>query len=412
METGKLTSGFCDKVRKPGRYSDGGGLYLLVKPDGRKTWVFRFRDRVTSKQQDMGLGPFGPHDVTLAAARIEAGKWRAMLRESPPRNPIEVRRQALQDAKLAHARRLTFGQCAERYIEAHKASWKNAKHRAQWSATLDTYAVNLKPLPVADIDTALVIKCLEPIWSEKTETATRVRQRIEAVLDWATARRFREGENPARWRGHLDKLLPKPTKLKNVQHRAALPYAEVGAFVAELRTRNSLAARALELQILTATRPGEVIGSTWNEFDLAGKTWTIPAGRMKARKEHTIPLAPRALRILEALPHACDFVFPGPTLKKGMTTAACMKLIKEIRQNITAHGMRSTFRDWAAEQTGYPREVIEHALAHQLKDKAEAAYFRSDLLAKRARLMRDWARYCETIPAAGKVTPIRSEAHS
>jgi len=211
METGKLSPGFCTEVTKPGRYNDSRGLYLLVKPDGRKSWVFRFRDRLTGKQRDMGLGPFGPHDVSLAEARAEVGKCRAMLREVPPRNPIEARREALQDAKLAHARRLTFRQCAERYIEAHKSSWRNAKHRAQWSASLESYAASLMPLPVEAIDTAMVIKCLEPVWSEKTETATRVRQRIERVLNWATARKFRQSENPARWRGHLENLLPKPT---------------------------------------------------------------------------------------------------------------------------------------------------------------------------------------------------------
>jgi integrase len=359
----------------------------------------------------MGLGPFGPHDVTLADARAEAGKARAMLRESPPRNPIEHRRQTLQEAKLKHARRMTFEDCANAYIEAHKAGWKNPKHAAQWPATLKTYAGDLLPLPVEEIDTTLVIKALQPIWASKTETATRVRQRIESVLDWATARKFRKGENPARWRGHLDKLLPKPTKLKNVKHRPALPYPQVGVFVAALRKKDSHAAKALELQILTATRPGEVMGATWNEIDLQAKTWTIPAERMKANKEHVIPLSGRAVKILKSLPHASDFVFPGASLKKSMTTAAGMKLVKEIRPGVTAHGMRSTFRDWAADQTAFPREVIEHALSHQLKDKAEAAYFRSDLMPKRTKLMNEWASYCDRISADGdNVTPIRKGA--
>lgn len=411
MNTGKLESGFCNKTTVPGRFNDGGGLYLLVKPDGRKTWVFRFRDRITGKQQDMGLGKFGPHDVTLAQARIEAGKCRAMLREVPPRNPLQERQKALEEAKVAQARRMTFEDCSKRYIEAHQASWKNKKHRAQWASTLDTYAATLKPLPVDEIDTPMVLKCLEPIWSEKTETATRVRQRIESVLDWATAREFRAGDNPARWRGHLQNLLPKPTKLKKVQHRAALPYSEIGSFVSEIRKKDSLAAKVLELQILTATRPGEATGAVWGEFDLQAKKWTIPAERMKADQEHEIPLSDRAVEILESLPPVSDYVFPGPSLKKPLTTAAAMKLIKEIQPGVTAHGMRSTFRDWAAECTGQSRETIEHALAHQLKDKAEAAYKRSTEFPKRTKLMRDWAKFCNTIPRdSDNVTPIRKGA--
>lgn len=401
MKTAKLSAAFCTKVAQPGRYSDGGGLYLFVKPDLRKTWVFRFRDRLTGRQCDMGLGPYGQHDVTLAGARVQAGRFRAMLREIPPRNPIEARREALQDAKLAHARRMTFGQCAERYIEAHRTAWRNEKHAAQWTSTLNTYAAILLPLPVTEIDTALVIKCLEPVWADKTETATRVRQRIEAVLDWASARKFRSGENPARWKGHLDKLLAAPAKLKNIQHRPALPYAEIGAFMHELLAVDTLAARALEFQILTASRPGEAVGTRWEEIDLQAKVWTIPATRMKADLEHTVPLSGRALEILEALPRVSDYTFPGPSLKKPMTTAAGMKLLKDLEPGITQHGFRSSFRDWAAEQTEYPREVIEHALAHQLKDKTEAAYFRSDLLAKRAELMQAWARYCATVSGGG-----------
>jgi integrase len=263
-------------------------------------------------------------------------------------------------------------------------------------------------LPDADIDTGLVLQCIEPIWTTKTETATRVRQRIEAILDWATARKYRKGENPARWRGHLDKLLPKPTKLKNVVHRAALDYQQAGTFMTKLREGDSMAAKALELQILTATRPGEVVGAMWSEFDLRGKIWTIPAERMKANKEHTIPLSPQAVELLKSIPRVTKFVFPGVKLDKCMTTAAAMNLLKRIEPGITAHGFRSTFRDWAADQTGYAREVIEHAMAHQLKDKAEAAYFRSDMIEKRARLMADWAKYCDLIPVeTNNVTPIR-----
>jgi len=411
METGKLNAGFCIKTNKPGRYNDGGGLYLLVRPDGSKAWVFRFRNRITGKQQDMGLGPYGQHQVSLADARIEAGKARALLRQSPPLNPIEQRHQALQAALLDRSRRMTFKDCADAYIAAHKAVWRNPKHAAQWPASLNTYAGILMPLPVEEIDTALVIKCLQPVWADRTETATRVRQRIEAILDWATVRKFRQGDNPARWRGHLDKLLPKPAKLKNVQHRSALPYAEMNALMVLLHSKPTQASRALELQILTASRPGEVMGASWNEFDLTAKVWTIPADRMKAGKEHTIPLSDQAIEVLNSQPRVSDFVFPGPSLKKPMTINAGWKLLKELRPGFVPHGLRSTFRDWAADQTAYPREVIEHALAHQLKDKAEAAYFRSDLLKKRARLMQDWAKFCASAPAKGAtVTPIGKSA--
>jgi integrase len=288
--------------------------------------------------------------------------------------------------------------CATRYIDTHKAGWSSEKHAAQWSSTLNKYAAPVMTFPVADIDTSLVFFCLEPIWTSKTETATRVRQRIEAVLDWATDHKFRSGENPARWRGHLDKLLPKPTRLKKVQQRPALDYQRAGGFMSRLRAVDSLAARSLELQILTATRPGEVVCARWSEFGLMGKVWTIPAQRMKANREHTIPLSPQAVTLLRQLPRTNEFVFPGVSGKKGMSTAAAMKLIKQIEPGITAQGFRSTFRDWATDQNDYPREVIEHAMAHRLNDKAESTDFRSDLIARRVRLMRDWADFCDLIP--------------
>jgi integrase len=311
------------------------------------------------------------------------------------------------------AKRLTFKQCADKYIDAHKAGWKNPKHAAQWPATLNTYAKLIMPVPVKDINTALVLQCIEPIWSTKTETATRVRQRIEAVLDWATARKYRSGDNPARWKGHLDKLLPKPTKLKKVIHRPALDYHQAGTFMAKLRDVDSMAAKALELQILTATRPGETVGAQWNEFNLKAKVWTIPAARMKAEKEHEIPLSTQAVKLIKELPHVSDFLFPGVSLNKAMTTAAAMKLLKRIEPGITAHGFRSTFRDWCADQTAYPREVIEHALAHQLKDKAEASYQRSTVFPTRIKLMTAWSNYCDQVSGeSASVTPIRKEAKS
>ncbi len=403
-----LTAGKVSKVTKAGRYADGGGLYLWVKPDGRKTWTFRWRDRVTGKQREAGLGSLTNQRVTLAMARERADKYRDMVWNGL--DPIAEKQKALTEAREALANRVSFSDCTTRYIDAHKAAWRNGKHTAQWSSTLNTYAAPLMALPVADINDDLVLQCLEPIWTTKTETATRVRQRIESVLDWATARKYRTGENPARWKGHLDKLLPKPTALKKVVHRPALDYRLAGVFMAKLRQGHSMAAKALKLQILTATRPGETVGARWIEFDLDAALWTIPAERMKANKQHEIPLSTQAVKLLKALPQVSNFVFPGITLNKAMTTAAAMKLLKRIEPGITAHGFRSTFRDWAADSTSYAREVIEHAMAHQLKDKAEAAYFRSDMIKKRARLMADWANYCDQLPGdSATVTPIRAK---
>ncbi len=405
----KLTAIGVEKQTKQGRYCDGGGLYLLVKPDGRKTWVFRWRDRITGKSRDKGLGRYGKHDVSLAMARVRAGECRNMVWEG--KDPIEEAKLELQEKKLAYAMRLTFKDCADRYIAAHRASWKNQKHADQWPSSLNAYASKLMPLPVAKIDTGLVLSCLEPIWQEKTVTATRVRQRIECVLDWATARKYRTGENPARWKGHLNKILPKPTKLNKIVHLSALPYSDVGVFMAKLREKNTLSAKAFELQILTATRPGEVMGAQWSEIDLKAKVWTIPGDRMKAGKPHEIPLSPQATQLLESLPKVSDFTFPGPSLEKGLTTIGSMRLINELHPGITAHAMRSTFRDWAADQTAFPREVCEHALAHQLKDGAEASYFRSTVFPKRVKLMTAWADYCDMQPVqAGSVTPIRKGA--
>jgi len=404
----KLTASFCDKTTQPGRYSDGGNLFLLVKPDGRKTWMFRFRDRVTGKRHDMGLGRYGKYDVTLKEARQSAGEARALLRQY--QNPIIERQRLLEAAKHEYANRITFKFCRDRFIDANKAEWKNKKHTAQWTSTLDTYAKPILDMTVSDIGQDDVLLCIEPIWTTKTETATRVRQRIEKVLDWATVRKYRKGDNPARWKGHLDTLLAKPTKLKKVQHRPALPYVEVGQFMSELRQRNSLSAKALELLVLTATRPNETFGARWDEFDLNCNKWVIPAERMKAAKEHEIPLPDRAVELIKSIPRVSgsDFVFPGTKLNKPMSTAAGMKVLKSMRPGYHQHGFRSTFRDWAAEQTSFQRLVIEQSLAHQLKDKVEAAYLRTKMIPKRMKLMQAWANYCAVIPStADNVSPIR-----
>lgn len=389
----------------PGMHADGGLLYLLVKPTGRRSWIFRYRDRESTKLRDMGLGP--AWDVSLTEARECAAKFRRMLRDG--QDPMKDKHDRKMVARALHAKSMAFGQCAELYIQTHRSGWKNPKHAAQWDSTLRTYCVPIWKLPVDTVDTALVMKCLDPIWTTKTETASRLRGRIESVLAWSTVRGLRSGDNPAAWRNHLDQLLPARNKVQKVEHRPALPYAEASAFMIELRGRDSLAARVLELQILTAARPGEAAGAQWGEFDLDGAIWTIPAGRMKAGKEHRIPLSPAAVKLLRALPHISAHVFPG-VKNRPITTEAAMKLLKELRPGLTAHGFRSTFRDWAAETTAHPREVIEAAMAHRLKDAAEAAYQRGDLLQRRAVLMKDWANFCAKVRTTDNVTPLHRVA--
>lgn len=398
------------KNAKPGRHGDGGNLYLLVKGDGRKTWTFRYRAPLTGKVRDKGMGP--AWDVSLPEARERAAEYRRMLRDGI--DPIDSANEIKQKARTEHAKRMTFGRCSELYIEAHRSGWRNAKHAEQWDSTLRTYCAPLWPLDVAAVDTALVMKCLDPIWTTKTETASRLRGRIESVLAWATVRKYRSGDNPAAWRNHLDQLLPKRSKVQKVEHRPALPYAGIAEFMAQLRQRQGLAARVLELQILTATRPGEASGARWEEIDLDGALWIIPEERMKAGKEHRVPLSDAAVTLLRSMipkakgkpvtPHG--YIFPG-NKGKAITTAAGMALLKEMQPGITAHGFRSTFRDWAAEMTQHPREVIEAAMAHRLKDAAEAAYQRGDLLQRRKRLMADWAGYCATIRKGDNVTPMK-----
>lgn len=392
-----------------GRHGDGEGLYLLVRPGGSKSWVFRYRDRITGKHRDKGLGPFP--EVSLADARREVASQRDVLRGGT--DPIQAKQEAVQAAKLERARQKTFKDCRDAYVKAHKAGWRNAKHGQQWINTLDTHAADLLSMPVQEIDTTLVMRVLEPVWSEKTETATRVRQRIEAVLDWATVRGYRTGENPARWRGHLSKLLPMPTKVKAVKHHAALPYADMAKFWAKLEAVDTLASRALRLIILANVRAGEAVGARWEEVDLPAKVWTIPGSRMKAGKEHRVPLSAELLTMFKAMPHREGWVFPGAGRKGDghMTIAATAKLVKDLHPGITQHGFRSTFRDWAGDCTAHAREIVEQAMAHTIKDKAEAAYRRSDALERRARLMQEWATYCRTPPAkADNVTPIRKKS--
>jgi integrase len=403
----ELNSLQVQRTNEPGRYRCGDNLWLQVTPtkSGKgvsKSWLLRYT--FNDQERQMGLGSL--RLFTLKEARERARKFRQMLADGI--DPIEAKHQRRAKAKAERAKHKTFKQCAEAYIAAHGKSWKNEKHAAQWPATLATYAYPVMgDLPVASIDVPHVLQAIEPIWAEKPETASRVRQRIEAVLDWATARKYRHGPNPAAWKGHLDKLLPKAAKLKRVKHHAALPWADVPAFMAELRSRDSISTRALEYLILTATRTGEVIGARWNEIDFATKAWTIPATRMKAGKEHRVPLSDRALEILEGLPREGEFVFPGGKAGQPLSNMAMLELMKGMKPGYVPHGFRSTFRDWAAERTNFPRWVCEVALAHVVQG-VEGDYRRGDLFEKRRQLMRAWAEYCASRPASasGKVVAI------
>lgn len=405
---GKLTALEVKNAAATGkaRYiGDGLGLWLQVTPTGAKSWIFRYtRD---GKAREMGLG--ATHTISLAEARDMALECRKKLQHGI--DPLGEREAARLAAKLEAAKAMTFDQCASAYIEAHRAGWKNAKHASQWVNTIATYASPIiGKLPVAAIDTPLVMKAIEPIWQIKGETASRLRGRIESILDWATVRELRQGDNPARLRGHLDHLLAK--RLASARgHHAALPFGEIGGFMGELRKQEGTAARALEFAIVTAARTGEVIGARWEEFDLTAGVWTIPAARMKAKKEHRVPLSARALKIIGDQGASDDFVFSGRRAGQPLSNMALMMTLRRMgRADLTAHGFRSTFRDWGGEISVYPREVIEHALAHQLKDKAEAAYARGSLFDKRRRLMVDWAAYCDRTDASASVTPIRKGA--
>ena len=390
-------------------YSDGAGLYLQVTAKGGKSWVYRYM--LNGAPRYMGLGPL--HTVTLADARVKAVEARRLRLAGV--DPIDARDDALAEARLEAARSITFKDAAEAYMEAHKAGWRSAKHADQWRNTLETYAYPVfGPLTVQGVDVALVMKVLGPIWAAKTETASRVRGRIESVLDWATARGYRLGENPARWRGHLSNLLPQRSRVRKIKHHPALPYDDVGAFMEDLRRREGIAADALAFLILTACRTGEVTGARWPEFNIEGAVWAIPAERVKSGRAHRVPLSPSALTIINALQtvrttgHSNGFVFLGGQRARSLSDAALLALLKRMgHSDLTVHGFRSTFRDWAAERTNYPREVAEMALGHAVINKVEAAYRRGDLFQKRRRLMDEWARFCHSGAKVGEVVAIR-----
>ncbi len=380
------------QTAKPGKYSDGGNLYLVVSRSEFRKWVFRFRWRGAAKE--MGLGSASV--VSLADARENAAAARRKIARGL--NPIEDRKR---DSGIP-----TFGDMADTVREALSAGYRNEKHKAQWKSTLATYAAPLRTKPVDTINTDDVLAVLKPIWTLIPETASRVRGRIEKVLDAAKAKGFRHGENPARWRGHLDHLLPKLSKLTR-GHHAAMSYEDVADFIGELRTRQATAALALEFCILTAARTGEVLGARWSEIDFHKKLWTLPADRMKAGREHRVPLSSRAVSILKQLqnPEGSEFVFPGKKPRKPLSSMAIEMVLRRMGiEKATVHGFRSSFRDWAGNVTNFPREVLETALAHVIGDKAEQAYRRSDAIDKRRRLMDAWADYCEPEKSATVVT--------
>lgn len=397
------------KNAKPGRHADGAGLHLLVKDTGARSWVYRFM--LNGKSRDLGLGPASGTDaISLAVARDLAAVLRLKVKAGV--DPLEERQikaaEELAAAQAASVAGVTFKAVAEAYIAANRASWRNAKHRQQWGNTLASYVYPvIGDLPVSDIGTAHVLKILEPIWQEKAETAARIRGRIETVLDAARARGYREGENPARWRGHIAQILPARPRLSRGHHKA-MPYDAIPDFLRQLRGREALAALSLEFVILTATRTSEVLGARWDEVDVDKALWTIPPERMKAGKEHRVPLSPRAVEILETVkPLDSDWLFPA-TKGGKLSTMAMSMLLRRMKVDITVHGFRSAFRDWSAERTGYAHEVCEMALAHVIGNKSEAAYRRGDLFDKRRRLMDDWATYCASDGMAGiNVMPLR-----
>jgi integrase len=416
MAREKLTELKVKSLNRPGRYGDGGGLWLQVrdasKPDRppNKSWLFRYT--MGNRQRQLGIGSYpliGLKDAraaSLVAARsVHAG-----------RDPIGEKRARKAEAAKVAAEAMTFKGVAELYLAAHESTWRNPKHRWQWRQTLEAHVYpTFGGWPVAEVDTGAVMKVIEPLWHAMPETAGRLRGRIETILDYAKARGWRTGDNPARWRGHVASLLPPRAAVAKVEHHAALPYPDIGAFIARLALEEGTAATALAFTILTAARTTEAIGAQWSEVNLDAAVWTVPGARMKAGREHRVPLTPAALDALRAMlpsraPSGAGFIFPGQRKGAGLSNMAMTALMRRMGHGrFTVHGFRSTFRDWAAERTTVAREVAEAALAHALKDKTEAAYQRSDLFEKRRRLMEAWATYCSKPEApAGAVTPIRA----
>lgn len=410
----------------PGYYGDGGGLWLQVSSSGSKSWIFRFT--LNKKQREMGIGAV--HTVSLADARAKARELRLMLQDGI--DPLEKREEIKRTDALARARMMTFDQCAKEYIETHRSSWKNAKHASQWESTIATYASPIfGSFPVSEVDTSLVMKVLSPIWKDKTVTAKRLRGRIESVLGWATTSGFRQGENPARWRGHFENLLAEPNKIRVVKHHPSLPWKEIPSFMIALREQEGIASRALEFLILTATRTSEALEVTWDELDLDAGAWVIPAERMKGDVEHQIPLSKEAIALLTKMERVNKFVFTGASYGSSLSDMSLTAVLKRMHnksiksggkgwidpkqdnRRVTSHGFRSTFRMWGAESVSHSfnSEIIEFALSHQLPNKVEAAYQRGTVFDKRIPLMQAWSDYCTKIHESASVTPIRKASN-
>lgn len=378
----KLSDTFAKSTLAPGRYSDGGGLYLNVKPGGSKSWLFMYARN--GKRQALGLGPYPA--MRLATARAKAVEIRTAVAEGL--NPRTLRQPT---------REPTFGECADEFLESMEQQWRNDKHRAQWRMTLgDAYCARLRKLKVNAIGTDDVLNVLTPIWNKKPETASRIRGRIERVLDFARARGWRQGENPALWRGHLKSILPPRQKLTR-GHHAALDLRDMPQFLQRLHQSDAMSARALTFLILCAARSGEVLGARWDEVDFVTKTWVIPAERMKAGRQHRVPLSLAALGLLQQLENTrvSEYIFPGQKPGRPLAPMSMQMLLRRLKYgHVTVHGFRSSFRDWVGEETDHAREIAEAALAHVVGDATERAYRRSDALEKRRALMEEWAGYC------------------
>ena len=394
--------------KPPGLHAVGGvpGLLLRVKPTGARNWILRVT--VGSLRRDVGLGGFPA--ITLQQAREKARAKRADIENGI--DPVEVRKAARLALEASQVAAITFESAMRKCFAAKAHEFGNAKHRQQWINSLECYALPVVgKLPVGAVELAHVMRIIEPLWTEKTTTGKRVRQRIEQVLTWATVHGYRTGDNPARWKGHLDQILAKPSKIAKIKHFDALPVDAMPAFMAAVRAKEGTTARVLEFLTLTAARSGEARGALWAEVDLQARVWTVPASRMKADREHRVPLCDDAVALLESLPRQddTDLIFPSAK-SKPLVDMTLIELMRKLGFDSTVHGLRSSFRQWAAERTAYPREVAEMALAHSVGDAVERAYQRGDLIEKRARLMADWADFLCLPPASGAVVPLRAQA--
>lgn len=425
-----LTAIKVAKVNEPGRYADGGGLYLNVRENGNKEWIFRYQ--LDGKRRNMGLGRYDKTKNTLSKARSIAAECRDLVTKGV--DPINHRKeekerlrqqqeQYLKELESSHSRKeITFRVCAERYIKNKSGEWKNAKHRAQWTSSLETYVFPIiGDKPIDEIELGDIRSVLDPIWQTKTETASRIRQRIESIISSAIAMEERQKSNPATWKGLLDNFYPRPDKLKRKKyieagssgHHAAMPYEDLPEFMAKLKTLPGIAPMALRFMILTACRTSELRFATWSEISIRKKQWNIPGSRMKAGIDHRVALPDAAVKILESVPRKNDYLFPGWKENSPMSDAAFRKVLRDNgipREVATPHGFRSSFRDYIGEETGFPYRLAEFALAHQLTDEAEKAYARGDMLKKRFAMMNAWARYLESFSDRDNVVHIDSGA--